>query len=88
MGRGGSSTYLAKGLRQVVHYVVGWGIGQVAYGLGRDADQVAHGPGLEEGHRSGGSWLLVRVTLVVDWLFLPRNFGVVVGAYEGLLPFC
>ena len=33
-------------------------------------------------------WWLVRVTLVVDWLFLPRNFGLVVGIYEGLLPFC
>ena len=33
-------------------------------------------------------WWLVRVTLVVDWLFLPQNFGPVVGTYEGLLPFC
>ena len=30
-------------------------------------------------------WWLVRVTLVVDWLFLPQNFGPVVGTYEGLL---
>ena len=29
-------------------------------------------------------WWLVRVTLVVDWLFLPQNFGQVVGTYEGL----
>ena len=28
------------------------------------------------------NWWLVRVTLVVDWLFLPRNFGLVVGTYE------
>ena len=34
------------------------------------------------------NWWLVRVTLVVDWLFLPQNFGPVVGTYEGLLPFC
>ena len=34
------------------------------------------------------SWWLVRVTLVVDWLFLPWNFSVVVGTYEGLLLFC
>ena len=33
-------------------------------------------------------WWLVRVTLVVDWLFLPQNFGPVVGTYEGLLPLC
>ena len=33
-------------------------------------------------------WWLIRVTLVVDWLFLPQNFGPVVGTYEGLLPFC
>ena len=33
-------------------------------------------------------WWLVRVTLVVDWLFLPRNFGLVVGTYKFLLPFC
>ena len=25
---------------------------------------------------------------MVDWLFLPQNFGPVVGTYEGLLPFC
>ena len=25
------------------------------------------------------SWWFVRVTLVVDWLFLPQNFGPVVG---------
>ena len=31
---------------------------------------------------------LVRVPLVVGWLFLPWNFGAVVGTYEGLLPFC
>ena len=30
-------------------------------------------------------WWLVRVTLVADWLFLPQNFGPVVGTYEGLL---
>ena len=29
-------------------------------------------------------WWLVRVTLVVDWLFLTQNFGQVVGTYEGL----
>ena len=34
------------------------------------------------------SWWLVRVTLVVDWLFLPQHFGLVAGTYEGLLPFC
>ena len=33
-------------------------------------------------------WWLVRVTLVVDWQFLPQNFGHVVGTYKGLLPFC
>ena len=33
-------------------------------------------------------WWLVRVTLVVDWRFLPQNFGQVVGTYEGFLPFC
>ena len=33
-------------------------------------------------------WWLVRVTLVVDWLFLPWNFGAVVGTYAGLLLFC
>ena len=33
-------------------------------------------------------WWLVRVTLVVDWLFLPQNFGPVVGTYEGLLRLC
>ena len=27
-------------------------------------------------------------TLVVDWRFLPRNFGLVVETYVGLLPFC
>ena len=31
-------------------------------------------------------WWVVRVTLVVDCLFLPQNFGLVVGTYEGLLP--
>ena len=31
-------------------------------------------------------WWLVRVTLVVDWRFLPQNFGPVVGTYEGILP--
>ena len=25
---------------------------------------------------------------MVEWLFLPQNFGLVVGTYEGLLPFC
>ena len=30
-------------------------------------------------------WWLVRVTLVVDWQFLPQNFGQVVGTYEDLL---
>ena len=34
------------------------------------------------------NWWLVRVTLVVDWLFLPQNFGPVVGTYEGLLRLC
>ena len=34
------------------------------------------------------SWWLVRVTLVVDWRFLPQNFGHVVGTYEGLLQLC
>ena len=34
------------------------------------------------------SWWLVRVTLVVDWLFLPQNFGPMVGTYEGLLRLC
>ena len=33
-------------------------------------------------------WWLVRVTLVVDLLFLPQNFGLLVGTYEGLLLFC
>ena len=33
-------------------------------------------------------WWLFRVTLVVDWRFLPQNFGQVVGTYKGLLPFC
>ena len=33
-------------------------------------------------------WWLVRVTLVVDWLFLPQNFGPVVGTYKGLLRIC
>ena len=33
-------------------------------------------------------WWLVRVTLVVNWLFLPQNFGPVVGTYEGLLRLC
>ena len=33
-------------------------------------------------------WWLVRVTLVVDWLFLPQNFGPVVGTYEDLLQLC
>ena len=31
------------------------------------------------------TWWLIRVTLVVDWLFLAQNFGHVVGTYEGLL---
>ena len=31
---------------------------------------------------------LARVTLAVDLLFLPQNFGLVVGTYEGLLLFC
>ena len=34
------------------------------------------------------NWWLVRVTLVVDWLFLPQNFGPMVGTYEGLLRLC
>ena len=38
----------------------------------------------EMGHLSN----LIRVTLVVDWLFLPQNFGPVVGTREGLLPLC
>ena len=25
---------------------------------------------------------------MVDWLFLPQNFGPVVGTYKGLLLFC
>ena len=33
-------------------------------------------------------WWLVRVTLRVNWLFLPQNFGPVVGSYEGLLLLC
>ena len=33
-------------------------------------------------------WWLVRVTLVVDRQFLPQNFGLVLGTYEGLLLFC
>ena len=37
---------------------------------------------------SADYWWLVRVTLVVDWLFLPQNFGPVVGTYEGLLRIC
>ena len=32
------------------------------------------------------SWWFVRVTLLVDWLFLRQNFGPMVGTYEG--PFC
>ena len=31
-------------------------------------------------------WWLIRVTLGVDWLFLPKTFGLVVGTYKGLLP--
>ena len=38
--------------------------------------------------KSSHFWWLVRVTLVVDWLFLPQNFGPVVGTYEGLLQLC
>ena len=34
------------------------------------------------------NWWLVRVILAVDLLFLPRNFGLMVGTYEGLLLFC
>ena len=30
-------------------------------------------------------WWLIRATLVVDWRFLPQNFGQVVGTYKGLL---
>ena len=33
-------------------------------------------------------WWPVRVTLVVDWLFLSQHFGPVVGTYEGLLRLC
>ena len=33
-------------------------------------------------------WWLVRVTLVVGLVFLPQNFGIMVGTYKGLLPFC
>ena len=33
-------------------------------------------------------WWLVRVALVVDWLLLPQNSGLVVGTYEDLLLFC
>ena len=40
---------------------------------------------LESLFRISTFWWLVRVTLVVDWLFLPQNFGPVVGTYEGLL---
>ena len=28
-------------------------------------------------------WWLIRVTLVVDWQFLPQNFGQVVETYKG-----
>ena len=33
-------------------------------------------------------WWLVRVTLLIDRLFLPQNFGPVVRTYEGLLRLC
>ena len=33
-------------------------------------------------------WWLVRVTLVIDFLFLTQNFGPVAGTYEGLLQLC
>ena len=33
-------------------------------------------------------WWLVRVTLVVGLVFLPQNFGLVVGTYEGCSLFC
>ena len=33
-------------------------------------------------------WWLVRVILVFGLVFLPQNFGLVVGSYEGLLLFC
>ena len=33
-------------------------------------------------------WWLVRVILVVDWLFLPQKFGPVVGTYKSLLLLC
>ena len=33
------------------------------------------------------NWWFVRVTLVVDWLFLPQNFGLVVRTCEGILLF-
>ena len=33
-------------------------------------------------------WWLVRVTLVVDWRFLPQNVGPAVGTYKGLLWLC
>ena len=42
----------------------------------------------DEGCFFTACWWLVRVTLVVDWLFLPQNFGPVVGTYEGLLQLC
>ena len=33
-------------------------------------------------------WWLVRVTLVVNLVFLPQTFGPVVGTYEGFLLLC
>ena len=39
-------------------------------------------------HNESNHWWLVRVTLVVDWLFLPHNFGPMVGTYKGLLVLC
>ena len=34
------------------------------------------------------NWWLIRVTLVVDLVFLPQNFGLVVGTYKDFLLFC
>ena len=48
---------------------------RMAFSLPRNQSETVH-------------WWLVRVTLVVDWLFLPQNFGQVVGTYEGLLRLC
>ena len=39
-------------------------------------------------HRTWVCWGLVRVILVVGLVFLPQNFGPLVGTYEGFLLFC